>query len=465
MVWRSRSLGIVLIVALVLRICFAIAVYVVTGTLDAYHIADSWNYIRAAKSLINHASFFADGTPEILRTPGYPLLLTPGILLGHIEIVTVLIQCLLSCLTVYLVFLTSREIFRDDRIALFGAVLYAFEPLSILYVSILLTETLFAFLIMSFVYAFTVYMRTQKLGHLIGACLFLIGSIYVRPASYYLPVLISGFILLFGLLYRDHVCKLLGHALIFALLSVVILGAWQTRNYVQTGYWGFSSTAPYNLYFWMGSLIVAGKTGQTPDSIRNKWGEFSPEQYFIEHPSQREWSEYKILNWQQKQGTIFIKENLYDYFRLVLKGATYNLLGSGFETCRYLLRSKTNPFRPTKETGRELDLGASIFVQAINWMRSLPLMLLIIQVAFLKLLTITYLFTIPGVIYGFKTNITVTCFMILTTAYLILIPAAVGLWSSRYRMPTMPIICVFSGYGLLRFMRFFEEKKDRGFAC
>jgi hypothetical protein len=318
---------------------------------------------------------------------------------------------------------------------------------------------------MSFVYAFTIYIRTQKLGHLIGACLFLVGSIYVRPASYYLPVLISGFILLFGLLDRNHVGKLFGHVLIFALLSVVILGAWQTRNYVQTGYWGFSSTAPYNLYFWMGSLIVAGKTGQTPDSIRARWGEFSPEQYFIEHPSQREWPESKIFNWQERQGIILVKGNLYDYFRLVLKGAIYNLLGSGFETYRYLLRSEMNMFRPTKESGRELDLGASLFVQAINWMRSLPLGFLVVQICFLIVLAVTYVLAIPGVIHGFKANIVMTCFMILTTAYLILIPAAVGLWSSRYRMPAMPIISVFSGYGLLRFMRFFEEKKVRSFAC
>jgi len=449
----TRSIGIVLIVAFFLRVCFAITVYFVVGTLDAYHIADSWTYIRVAKSLINNASFFSDGTPEILRTPGYPIFLIPGLLIGSPEIFTVLIQSILSCLTVYLVFLTSREIFRDDRIALFGAVLYALEPLSILYVSILLTETLFAFLIISFVYLFTIYIRTQKLHHLVGACLFLIGSLYVRPASYYLPVLVSIFILLLGLINREHKRKLFGHVLIFAFLCVIAVGAWQTRNYVQTGYWGFSSSAPYNLYFWMGSLILAGKTGQTPDSIRDRWGEFSPEQYFIEHPDQREWPESKILNWQENQGINFIKENLYDYFMLVLKGTAYNLLGSGFETYRYLLRSLTNAFRPTKETGRELDLGASIFIQTINWMRSLPLSFLIIQVCFLMVLAVTYALAIPGVIHGFKTNIAVTCFMILTSAYLILIPAAVGLWSSRYRMPAMPMICVFTGYGMSRLRR------------
>jgi hypothetical protein len=246
--------------------------------------------------------------------------------------------------------------------------------------------------------------------------------------------------------------KLFGHVLIFALLCILAAGVWQTRNYVQTGYWGFSGTAPYNLYFWMGSLIMANRTGQTPDSIRYRWGGLSSQQYFLEHPSQREWPESKILNWQQKQGAIFIKENLYDYFKLVIKGAVYNLLGSGFETYRYLLRSETNMFRPTKKSGRELDLGASIFVQAINWMRSLPLSFLVVQICFLSLLAVTYALAIPGVIHGLKTNMILTCFVILTAAYLILIPAAVGLWSSRYRMPAMPIICMFAGYGMSRVM-------------
>ena len=450
MVWQSRSLGIVLIVAFVLRICFAFAVYVVVVTLDAYHIADSWHYIRAAKSLINHASFLADGTPEILRTPGYPLLLIPGILLGHIEIVTVLIQCLLSCLTVYLVFLTSREIFRDDRIALFGAVFYAFEPLSILYVSILLTETLFAFLIMSFVYAFTIYIRTQKLGHLIGACLFLVGSIYVRPAAYYLPVLIALLVLLYGLFSKLNCKKILCHVFLFAFFSLIVVGAWQSRNYVQTGYWGFSGTAPYNLYFWMGSLIMANRTGQTPDSIRYRWGGLSSEQYFIAHPTQREWPESTILKWQEEQGITFIKQNSYIYCRIVLKGIAYNLLGSGFETYRFLLRRETNNFRSDRETGRELNLGSSLFVQAVNWMRLLPLNLLIIQISFLFLLGLTYALAIPGVARGIKTSRTITCFLILTSAYLIVTPAAVGVWSSRFRMPAMPIICIFAGCGWSR---------------
>ncbi len=206
--------------------------------------------------------------------------------------------------------------------------------------------------------------------------------------------------------------------------------------------------------------MFASKTGLTPDSIRDKWGEFSPEQYFLEHPFQREWPESKILNWQQRQGTTYIKENFYEYFRLVLKGAVYNLLGSGFETYRYLLRSETNTFRPTKESGRELDLSASLFVQAINWMRSLPLVFLVVQICFLIVLAVTYALAIPGVIHGFKANIVMTCFMILTTAYFILIPAAVGLWSSRYRMPAMPIICTFAGYGLSRLVSFFNKRED-----
>ena len=400
----KRSIGMLLIAAFALRACFAIVVYFLVGDLDAYHIADSWTYLRAAQSLINQASFFSDATPEIFRTPGYPIFLVPGLLIGYPEVLSVLIQCILSCLTVYLVFLTSREVFQKERIAFFGAVLYAFEPLSILYVAVMLTETLFAFFIMSFVYQFTIYIRTQEFWRLIGACLFLIGSIYVRPVSYYLPVLIATFIVVLSLGVKEHKGRLLRHAVVFAIVSITVVGSWQARNYVQTGYWGFSSTAPYNLYFWMGSLIVAGKTGQTPDSIRDKWGEFSPEQYFLEHPFQREWPESKILNWQQRQGTTYIEENFYEYLRLVLKGSIYNLLGSGFETYRYLLRSEMNMFRPTKESGRELDLGASLFVQAINWMRSLPLGFLVVQICFLIALAVTYALAIPGVIHGFKAN-------------------------------------------------------------
>ncbi len=443
----GRQIRIVLIGAFVLRACFAIAVFLTVGNLEAYHIADSWTYLKAAHSLIDQGLFFSDGSPEIFRTPGYPIFLIPGILMGYPEIFTVLTQCALSCVTVYLVFLTSQELFRNYKIALVAAILYAFEPLSNLYVAVLLTETLFTFFIMIFVYQFAVYIRTERLRTLFSGCVFLIASIYVRPASYYLPAFVALFIVFLGLVTRKNPKKLIWHSLVFTLTTLVAVGVWQVRNYLETGYYGFSSTAPYNLYFWMGSLIVAGKTGKTPDSIREKWGEFSPEQYFAEHNDQREWPESKILNWQQRQAIIYIKENWYHYFLLVFKGAGYNLLGSGFDTYRYLLRCETNLFRPPKESGRELDLGGSMFAQAIRWMRSLPTVLLIIQFVFLFLLATTYAMAIPGFIHGFKTNFALTCFMMLTVAYFILVSAAIGLWSSRYRMPAMPIICVFAGYG------------------
>ena len=81
----KRSIGMLLIAAFVLRAGFAIVVYFVVGNLDAYHIADSWTYLKAAQSLINQASFFSDATPEIFRTPGYPIFLVPGLLIGYPE--------------------------------------------------------------------------------------------------------------------------------------------------------------------------------------------------------------------------------------------------------------------------------------------------------------------------------------------------------------------------------------------
>jgi Gpi18-like mannosyltransferase len=61
------------------------------------------------------------------------LLVIPGLLLDRLELVTILLQVVLSCFTVYMVYRTAKLLFKHQRVAIIAAVLYAIEPLSIMY--------------------------------------------------------------------------------------------------------------------------------------------------------------------------------------------------------------------------------------------------------------------------------------------------------------------------------------------
>jgi Gpi18-like mannosyltransferase len=68
------------------------------------------------------------------------MLPTAGLLMGRLQLVTIVLQILLSCFTAYLVYRTAGLMFESERIALVAALLYSLDPLSILFSSLLSTE-------------------------------------------------------------------------------------------------------------------------------------------------------------------------------------------------------------------------------------------------------------------------------------------------------------------------------------
>jgi hypothetical protein len=102
----------VLGLALFLRTLLPILGYFYTRDDTIVYTPDTVSYIVPARELIAHHRFFSNGAPEIIRTPGYPLLLTAGLLLGRLESVTIALQILLSCFTVYMVYQTAFILFE-----------------------------------------------------------------------------------------------------------------------------------------------------------------------------------------------------------------------------------------------------------------------------------------------------------------------------------------------------------------
>ena len=141
----------ILIVAFLLRSALPLSAWLLNHDPNVFFSSDTKGYICPAESLITNGTFSCEGRPEILRTPGYPLLLFPGLLLGRFEAFTIGLQIIFNVVTVLLVYKTSLVVFDNHKAALLASVLYAIEPLSITYCCYLLTETLFTFFIMLFV--------------------------------------------------------------------------------------------------------------------------------------------------------------------------------------------------------------------------------------------------------------------------------------------------------------------------
>ena len=193
--WRDHartvvSLRFLLILAISIRLLLPVLAAVATGDTAVFHTNDTASYVRPAIGLISEGRFEEDGVFEIFRTPGYPILLIPGLALGQVELITITTQIVLSVLTVFLVFRLAALMFHRVQIAILAAFLFAIEPVSIVYSSKLMAETLFTTLIALFLYFVVLYWKKESLIYLAISATALAASIYVRPIAYYLPILV-----------------------------------------------------------------------------------------------------------------------------------------------------------------------------------------------------------------------------------------------------------------------------------
>ena len=181
----------ILLIALTARLALFAAACYRSPDMATLHTGDTRSYIEPATSLLKQGEFSDHGVPELIRTPGYPILLTLGIALGHVELITFALQTLLSLVTVAMVYQLTRSFTGSRPAAVYAGLFLAVEPLSLIYTSYLMAETLFTCLLVLMVAALANYDRRRAWAPLVAAGLLLAAASLVRPVTYYLPPLIA----------------------------------------------------------------------------------------------------------------------------------------------------------------------------------------------------------------------------------------------------------------------------------
>ena len=218
---------------------------------------DSLGYIYPAQTLLTYGQLWeaVSAAPLLMRTPGYPVFLALVQMLTHSSTWgVVIVQNLLSLFLLLPVYLTAFRL-GDKTAARWAA---GFCAASVLYFSLsfaVLTEMLCVFLLAWFVFFAVRWLQTTRRGDLLAAALLLAAAVYVRPAVYYfVPV---SFVLAGAFAAYQKSRTLAKQAALFLLLpSVLFIGAWQLRNYVKTGYSGFTTVGAYNLYVWNADYVA-----------------------------------------------------------------------------------------------------------------------------------------------------------------------------------------------------------------
>lgn len=431
----------ILLIGLCIRIAYAAGSAALTPDLAPFHHPDTDSYLEPAFDLVSFEAFSNRNQPELLRTFGYPLLLQLGVWMGEPEVVTVVLQLLLSALSIAGVFVLARELFREERIALAAAALYAIEPLSIIYAAQLVTETYFTTMVVWALVLLVLHVRRGDPASLIGAMTLLAFSVHVRPIGVYLPVLFIGLLGAWAAAQRRWmVWKPLTASIV---LTLVILLPWVARNRAL-GFNGVSTVSAVNLYFYNTAALRALRTGQPFSETQWGMGYQLDSAYFALHPEQREWRIGERYGWMAGQARNEILGNQLDYTRLHVSGVVRVVAEPG-------IFGALKAFRLYPQWGglRDFVLGRGMWNGFLHLTRNYPAAVFLIG-AFTLILAATWGFAIRGVVLHYRDR--ALQLLGLTVVYFLLISGGpVG--EGRFRHPVMPLLCVLAAGGLARFRR------------
>lgn len=225
-------LGLIIAVSLTLKIILILK-YNNRLTLSS----DDLNYYKTAavllkKGILTYQNF---NEPTVFIMPLYPLFLSAifkvwGLGLLGMQAVRVM-QAVLSCITILLVWLTAKRLF-DTGVALLAALLTAFYIPNITTAGYFLTETLFTMLLMLLIYLSIIFAKNPgiKAFAALGAIWALVTL--CRPTVAIYPVLLAAYCFLHNKMDFFRLIKLLA---VMTASFIIVMSPWWVRNYREYG--------------------------------------------------------------------------------------------------------------------------------------------------------------------------------------------------------------------------------------
>jgi len=244
---------------------------------------DSADYLDAAQVLSIQGTFArsnADGTLkyDLHRGPGYAffIFILRGILQLPLNAV-IIAQIILTLLAAGITYRAACLI--DKNIAFLSAVIILFDPPVSIFSLIILSETLFFFLLACFMLTFVRFLKEKRTMQLFPAALLLVLATFVRPISYYLGVFLAGYILYANIRWANF-RQGIAQGLVFLIVIYGLFGVWTARNYRLTGQKTFASVIQSNPEgFGLGAFIrqlkeQPNKAGLTFNYFKTSWRYF-----------------------------------------------------------------------------------------------------------------------------------------------------------------------------------------------
>lgn len=309
------SLAVILTAGLLLRL----VILSMTPSLEV-HIVDEQHYHELATGLVEGRGFASPSGPTSLRPPAYPALVAGIWATTDTRSLQAVrgVQAVLGLATAVLVFVVARRLFGEHA-GVIAAAITAFYPPFVMMHSLLLTETLFAFLLAAFIVSALVLLDRPEALPAIATGALLALSALTRSVTWPFLVLLVPVILVAAK--ADMVRRLLAAALVVASVAVV-LAPWAIRNTRLQG-------VPVLIDTMGGMNLRMGNYEHTPhDRIWDAVSMRGDQSWIVGLPAAPpgggEWSEGQKERWAREKAVAFMREHPgLTLWRAAIKGADF----------------------------------------------------------------------------------------------------------------------------------------------
>jgi 4-amino-4-deoxy-L-arabinose transferase-like glycosyltransferase len=418
------------------------------GDASFSHSIDTPGYLQPAMSAAAGRGFSWYGQPEVIYPPGYAVFLLPGVMLGHVEAVTIALQVLTSCLTVWLVYRIGLLLLSPGA-AMLAALLYALEPLSVLYTSVLMSETPFTALLVASVYFALRFLGGRQARHAALAGLFIAAATYVRPVGYVMAVALVGGLALWAAVRLRERWRILPELAVFLACAILPTVPWTIRNKAVANYGGFASNMELVVYCAHGGSVLAVHEGLTFPQLTERLGCSGRAEFDRLHPELRDWREK--ARFMRREGWRMVASDPLTYAKEYLKALaarTFGPAAGGFIVAFHGYRDDQLP-RNQAESGSAGGLVRHLLAhpEMLVWTALLTAYLLA-----------CFALAVPGLLAD-RFALTVNGWALMVVMLYLLLAAPVG--TPRYRHPVMPLLCLVAARGAAELL---EARRRRSFA-
>ena len=274
----------------------------------------------------------------------------------------------------------------------------------------------------------------------------LAASVYVRPAGYFLPLVILVTLLVAGArnVAQRNKTGSIAHLSTFLIVFVGLTGVWQVRNKEAIGYSGFSSIFSEDMYCCLAASVLAAQQHLSYRGMQDRLGCYDLDVYFQEHPEQRTWPVMRRFDYMNRTAEHILLSNPLTYARIYLAGVIRQIFDPGStEFVRFfdLYPKDGGLLDVAVNQGVSKTLKALLQNPLLAWS---TIVLLTLQLAYLSFACLALL---RRPILDFATLAS-----LLIMVYYLAIPGGPAVWG-RFRHPSMPIMAAFAGLGIANQLR------------